>query len=354
VSSASGGKPRREFVYVGTYTENSGSKGLYAFAWDSEAETLVPIGSAGQCVNPSYLAFHPSRRVLYAANETPRAARVTVYRLTDSGLPVFLGGVDTPGMGLCHLSVSGDGGLLATACYDSGHVAALALDCDGIPTGELSAVRAEGRGPTPRQEGPHAHQALFGPDRRLTAVDLGLDRIFFYDSAAGRLAPASPPYAALPAGEGPRRLRFHPNGFWVLTELSNRILRYGGSGGAFTPEQAVSVLPEGFAGTAYAADLRLSADTRFLYASVRGDCDGIVRFRAGEDGALSQPEVFPCGGKWPRMFSFSADNRHVFVANQHSGNVAVLRADAETGGLSEPCHIQEVPAAAFVKSVVFT
>src|SRR5262245_55375825 len=55
-------------VYVGTYTDGK-SKGIYLFRLNTETGKLTPHGLAVESPNPSFLAIHPSRKYLYAANE---------------------------------------------------------------------------------------------------------------------------------------------------------------------------------------------------------------------------------------------------------------------------------------------
>ena len=56
-------------LYVGTYTSGE-SKGIYRLHLDPATGALSPAGEPTETVNPSFLAFHPSRRFLYAVNET--------------------------------------------------------------------------------------------------------------------------------------------------------------------------------------------------------------------------------------------------------------------------------------------
>jgi len=55
-------------VYIGTYTREN-SKGIYAYRFQPATGGLTPLGLVAETVNPSFLAVHPSRRFLYAANE---------------------------------------------------------------------------------------------------------------------------------------------------------------------------------------------------------------------------------------------------------------------------------------------
>jgi 6-phosphogluconolactonase len=55
-------------VYFGTYTGPK-SKGIYVAPFDTATGTLGALRVAGETENPSFLALHPTRPLLYAVNE---------------------------------------------------------------------------------------------------------------------------------------------------------------------------------------------------------------------------------------------------------------------------------------------
>src|SRR5436190_24395569 len=55
-------------LYVGTYTD-AGSKGIYAYRYDTEWGKLSPLGLAVETASPSFLAVAPGHEFLYAVNE---------------------------------------------------------------------------------------------------------------------------------------------------------------------------------------------------------------------------------------------------------------------------------------------
>src|SRR5260370_5389974 len=55
-------------VYIGTYTKNA-NQGIYACNFDPATGNLTSLRLAGQIPNPSFLAFHPKGRLLYAVSE---------------------------------------------------------------------------------------------------------------------------------------------------------------------------------------------------------------------------------------------------------------------------------------------
>src|SRR5690242_495421 len=60
-------------VYVGTYTRGT-SKGIYRLDLDPRTGQLSTPVLAAETPNPSFLAAHPSKPLLYAANESGSTA----------------------------------------------------------------------------------------------------------------------------------------------------------------------------------------------------------------------------------------------------------------------------------------
>ena len=56
------------FVYIGTYTKRT-SKGIYLCRLDTTTGKLDVVGLAAETVNPSFVARHPSRPILYSIGE---------------------------------------------------------------------------------------------------------------------------------------------------------------------------------------------------------------------------------------------------------------------------------------------
>ena len=138
-------------------------------------------------------------------------------------------------------------------------------------------------------------------------------------------------------GDGPRHLVFHPdrNLAFVINELSNTVisLKHDPNGGMFEAIARVSTLPESFDGESYCADIHVSPDGQFLYASNRGH-NSIAIFSISEDGQLQLLGTESTRGNWPRNFTLSPDGKYLIVANQFSGNVVVFERNPETGMLT--------------------
>ena len=341
--AASPASPRLA-VYVGSYT-GGGSRGIYHFELDTPTGARTEPALAGESENPSFLALHPSGRVLYAVNEIGTFGGATTGAVSAFAIDAATGKL-TPlgqrasgGADPCHLVVDRSGRNVLVANYGGRSVALLPLGTDGRLQ-PASVVRWHaGFGPNrARQEGAHAHAIVLDPAERFAlAADLGADRVFVYrfDGAAARLEPNDPETAALEPGSGPRHLAWHPSGayLYVINELRSTVtaFRYDGSRGTLEPFQTITTLPAGFSGRNTAAEVAASPDGRFLYASNRGD-DSLALFAIDfASGALAPLGHVPTGGRTPRQFAIDPSGRWLLAANQDSDSIVFFRLDPATG-----------------------
>jgi 6-phosphogluconolactonase (cycloisomerase 2 family) len=171
------------------------------------------------------------------------------------------------------------------------------------------------------------------------STDLGLDqiRIWKFDQEKGALLPNDPPLAPLPPGDGPRHFSFHPNGRWFYSlqeEASNIVLwDLDGANGRLTPRQTISSLPPGFAGSAFASEIMISSDGRFVYAANRLH-DSIAWFAVGKTGMLSFAGEEWTRGDYPRSFNFDPDGNFLYACNQRADTVTSFKIDHKSGGLT--------------------
>jgi len=89
------------------------------------------------------------------------------------------------------------------------------------------------------------------------------------------------------------------------------------------------------AGDCANADIHISPDGLFLYASNRDD-NTIAIFSINQSaGILTHIGYQPVCGNHPRIFSLNPSGKFLLVANQLSGNVVVFKRDLKTGLLQK-------------------
>lgn len=350
--------PRRGEIraYLGTYTEDTASEGIYHCLFDPTTGALRVEGVTKGARNPSFLALHPGGETLYAVEEVDDqggsgSGGVVAYAIDPvSGALRERSRAESGGAHPAHLSVHGERGKVLVANYSGATVAALDLDGAGAVVGAPRVVRHPWTGPArPRQEAPHPH-SIYPVGSRVYVADLGLDRIFTYGWAdpAGGLVPLPDASLSLRPGDGPRHIAFHPRAplAYVINELSSTItsLRVEPAMGALHALGTISTLPEGYEGRNQCADIHVHPGGRYLYASNRGHDSIVVAEVSPDTGRLTVLQHHPTGGSWPRNFALDPSGRFLLVANQRSGNVVTLAIDPASGRLSETGRELRVPA----------
>jgi 6-phosphogluconolactonase len=222
-------------------------------------------------------------------------------------------------------------------------VGVFALQSNGS-IGQLAQLQLQsGSGPYPRrQEHSEPHYIVFDPGRQSALIsDLGADRVFAYhfDPAAHRLTLAGE--TALTPGSGPRHTVLDARGryFYVITELTAALHVYSWDAkrAALTPIQTLSVYPADYSADTprSGAEIRMSKDGHFVYASLRGDQNSIVVFAVNpRDGTVKYVDRMPTGGKRPMSFTIDPTGRWLLAANVDSDTVTVLKIDPGTGRMT--------------------
>ena len=355
------GSPR---VYIGTYTRGA-SKGIYQCHFDPASGKLGSPVLAAETANPSFLAFHPSGRYLYAVGEVAdfggqRSGAVSAFRVDcSSGALELINQQPSGGRGACHLTVDPTGKNVLVANYGGGSVAVLPIEEGGRLARASAFVQHEGSSVNPRrQRGPHAHAIEVDPTGRFAMVpDLGLDKVMVYrfDAVRGSLTPNEPASARVRPGAGPRHLAFHPNGrfAYVINEMASTItaFAYDAGRGTLLEIQTIGTLPERFDGDNTTAEIAVHPSGRFLYGSNRGH-DSIAVFAIdANSGTLTPVEYESTQGRTPRYFGLDPTGEFLLAANQNSDSVVVFRVDSPSGRLSPTGYKIQIPSPV---CVVFT
>ena len=344
LSAGSRNKKTPQYFFVGTYTDSE-SEGIYSFSLDPVSGKLKELGLAAKTNNPSFLTLTSNGKFLLAVHETKDengsnngfvesfAVKKDDNRLTS------IGKVNSGGAHPCYVSVNQNGYVLA-ANYTGGNVALFRIDESGKLSEALDVQQHYGSGPNKaRQAEPHVHSAFFEPGSdRIFVADLGIDKVAVYkiDNANTKLIKGSVPAIDMSPGSGPRHLAFHPTlkVVYVVNELSSAVsVVVLNKDGSFTTLETVSALPSGYEKPNTCADIHISKDGRFLYASNRGFNSVAIFSVNPKNGRIVQIAQESTRGESPRNFTLSPDEDYLLVANQNSQNIVTFRRDANTGKL---------------------
>jgi 6-phosphogluconolactonase len=349
--------PSSALLFVGTYTDNKRSDGVYLLRMNAKTGALTQTKAFDVGPNPSFLSVHPSGKTLYAVNEVElldgkATGAVRAFAIAGEGGALELVS-DQPSEGAapCYVSTDRTGHFAFVANYVSGTLAVFPIGARGGIARAIEVVQQAGKGPiADRQEGPHAHCVLPHPSNRyVLAADLGADRVFVYrfDARTGALAHLPESDAVMTPGTGPRHLAFHPRlpVLFVSGELNSTVtaLRCDATTDALTALQTISTVPANWKGTNYPADIHVAPNGRTLYVSNRGH-NSIAVFSVAANGALSLRQVMSTGGDWPRNFTLDPTGRWLLAANQRSNSVVVFSRDVQTGTLMATDRRIELPS----------
>lgn len=330
------------YAYVGSRTtreRHARGEGITVFRIDQVSHGLERVQVLGDLVNPSYLTLNADGGVLYAVHgDREEVSAFRVDRAT--GRLSLLNTECTRGLNPVHLLLDATGEHLIVTNHLGASLAVLPVAPDGSLRAPSQLVRIDG--PT----GPHRieqqqakpHFAMFdATGRHLHVPDKGLDRVFSFDYAAGRLQAAAQPFVAAREGAGPRHAALHPNGrrAYVVNELDSTVTAYrlDSESGALTPFQVLSALPDTFTGNSRTAGIAIDRTGRCLYVSNRGH-DSIALFHIEtESGRLGFGGAFDSGGKTPRFFTLSPDGQALYALNEDSDLIVAYSVDPATGSL---------------------
>lgn len=345
------------YLMMGTYAP-SDSNGIFVYRFNAANGTSSLVSTVSGIENPSFITMGPDGRCLYAVSETHGGEGGQVYAYAfDRGtgklrfLNKQLSGGDDP----CNIITDPTGKWLFISNYTSGSLSVFPIEKDGSLGMRNQHIQHVGHSIKKQQQSAHVHCVIPSPGNRdVFVTDLGMDRVFTYElnQRTGQLTPGSPAYTAVAKGSGPRHMIFSPNGkfLYLISEIGGTISVFSYQPGKLTEVQTRSNIPEDFRGRIWAADIHISPDGRFLYASYRDDLNDIAVYGIDrKTGRLSFRERVKSGGKTPRNFAISPDGKYLLAGHQNSGAITEFKRNMKTGALTPTGTTIGVPHAVCLK-----
>ncbi|MBW7973625.1 beta-propeller fold lactonase family protein [Bradyrhizobium sp. BR 10289] len=323
------------FAYVGNADSNDISVFKLADTGEMIPVQTVAFTGVEKPGSSTPLAITPDHRLLIAG------VRSQPFQAVSFAIDPKTGQLSHIGNGpladsMANIATDRDGKVLFSASYGGNKVALNPLAANGVVAEPKQVI------PT----GLNAHAFLPSPDNRFAfATNLGSDQIlaFAFDAAAGALTPSDPPAIKVAEKSGPRHFVFHPGGKFVylIHELNGDVaaFSYEARSGAWTEIQRTSALPEGFAGKdsgqkPWAADIHITPDGRFLYASER-TTSTLTAYKVDADsGTLTTTGSVPTE-KQPRGFNIDPSGRYLAAVGELSNGMTVYAIDQASGALSK-------------------
>lgn len=314
-----------DVVYVSLDAEQS----IALYGLDADRGDLRFIKKMDVGGQPGSLAVDPSHKYLYAAIRSTtsissfridaRTGDLTLINtIRAAGNPVYVGTDKTSKF-------------LLTAYSADSKAAIYSIRADGGLQASAVQVLATEQNAHAIQTDP-SNRFLFIPCRTGETIHQ-----FKFNSVNGTLTPNTPDRTLTPPMTGPRHLAFHPSLDFVYfaNEFGSSVTAYrlNKSDGSLSGLQTLSSLPADFAGTNTGADIHITQDGRFLYASNRGH-ESIAAFSLdAASGRMTFIGVFPTE-KTPRSFSLDPGGRFLYAAGQGSGRIAAYRIGQDRGELT--------------------
>ncbi len=341
------------YLFIGTYTSGA-SKGIYVYHFNAKTGTAEWVSNTDHSDNPSFLTIAPDGRHVYVVNEVDKnkAGLVTAYNFDAvKGELSFLNQQSSGSENPCHLSITKDGRWIVVANYTGGSLASFPLEVNGVITSYTQHILHEGSSINKdRQEKAHVHSVFFSPDEKfLLTPDLGTDQVNIYqfdNYIKQPLHNSAQKFIACEPGSGPRHLAFSPNGkfVYIIEELSGTVSVHSYKDGTTKFVQRIATHPADFTGQPGSADIHVSQDGRFLYASNRGKENNIAIFRVDQNkGTLTAIGYEPTKGEGPRNFSIDPTGNYLLVANQLTSTVEIFKRDKNSGLLKHTGNSLSIP-----------
>ncbi len=318
------------FVYV----SNAASRDIHVLEFDPRHAVLrtldiVPVpGPESASAASLPMAVSPDHRFLYAT------LRGEPYPVTSFAIDPERGGLTRLGMAELpdhpvYIATDRSGRFLLTASYLGSSITVSAIE-DGVVRGPtLASVASE----------LWAHSVLTDPSNRfLYAACCGAGTLMQlrFDAASGMITPNGPASILVSPHARPRHITFHPALalLYLLNEEAASIVTYAiREDGTLVERQAIGMLPAGFQGTPHTADIHLTPDGRFLYASERAT-SVLAEFAVdATDGTLSLIG-HAATAREPRSFAIDPSGRFLLAAGLASHTLCVHAIDAASGRLT--------------------
>lgn len=326
---------------IGTYTENKGH-GINVIDFNANSKVISLLKVVNGIENPSFVITNKAKTIIVAVEETASAkgGKVTSFAY-DSNASSFtkINSQFTLGDHPCTVAFSPNENYVLVGNYSGGNASVFPIDANGNLSEANQNIVFEGKSVnSERQEKPHVHCIIFHPtENKIAIADLGrdvIDLIPFDEKTSLFLQKDKISSTKVTAGSGPRHLVFNSKGtrLYATFELTNEVAVFDNSDNKL---QLIQTIPLTKIPTksGSAAEIRLSADEQFLYASVRGDDNQLVviQLKEGKDAKVIQTIST---GKSPRNFIISNDQKSVLVANQYSNSIIVFDRNKKTGLLT--------------------
>jgi 6-phosphogluconolactonase len=330
--AAAGASSAATWVYIA----NADSQDISVFQLDRGAGALKPVATVPVGGTAMPMVVSKDKKFLYVALRS-QPFRVVTFAIDGANGGLKKLGEASLADSMANIDLDASGRWLFAASYGGHKISVNSVGADGL-VGAVQQV-------IPTSPNAHAiHQDPAG--RYVFATSLGGDNLssWRFDSKTGQLSANDPALVNVsPAKTGPRHFLWNKaqTHVYLLNELDGGVdvFAYDAGKGAMRHLQRSTVMPAGFTGKPWAADLHLSADGRYLYGSERTSST-LTTFKVDPATGLLQTAGTTPTEKTPRGFAVDSSGKFLVSTGQESHAVSLHPIDAATGvpaaGASQP------------------
>jgi len=309
--------PRRSGCYI--YVSVNKEKKIVIYRLDPSEEDLISVGKQDMAGEPGSLCTDGSARKMYAGlrdissvasmNINVKSGKLDCIKNT----PV----ADNP----VYISTDKRGKYLFFTSYNGNKNAVYPIRREGVDCTPVQVIDARINPHMIKADAAGKH--VFVPNKGGDVVQQFIFR------KSGILEPNNPDAVAVSAGSGPRHFTINPGGniMFVVNELSCTVIAFNydkKTGTLSGPFQEISTKPADYTQYNTCADIHITPDGKFLYASNRGH-DSLAGFSIDSiSGNVTAIGWFPTE-KEPREFEIDPSGKYLIAAGESSGRIALYR-----------------------------
>ena len=321
-------------MLVGTYTENSSSKGIYYYSLNQEtgeSKLLSTIMSE----NPSFITIHENKQNFYAVNEFNNGKQsLSSFLIQENSDIKKLNQVSTnfeekSGADPCNILLFDK--YILTSNYTGGSFTLFGIDLSN-KTIKPNPIQYFSYSPKS-----HFHCAILSPDKKYIFItDLGADIIHRFSIGENTKSPLFDHKIAYEYKNknqaGPRHMIFSKDGkfLYVLCELDDLLSVFSYNDGDINHIETIKAYDGNGKGS---ADIHFSEDGSFLYTSHRLKNDGIAIFKVNKNEGTLEKKGFVETGLHPRNFNITPNGKFLICACRDSNVIQVFEINKENGYL---------------------
>ena len=320
-------------MLIGTYTENSESKGIYYYSLNQntgESKLLSTIMTG----NPSFISISDNNKNFYTVNEfNNEKQNLTSFLIKDDNTLLQLNQLSTnfnniSGKDPCNILLFKNYAI--TSNYTGGSFTLFLIDeSNNSLKKQIQSFSYSKKS--------HFHCAVLSPDNKYIFIaDLGADCIHRFTISENDEIPLIEHKISYEYKNenkaGPRHMIFSQDGkfFYVICELDDLISVFSYNNGDIEHIQTIKAYDGNGKGS---ADIHFSKDGCYLYTSHRLKNDGISIFKVNKDNGNVEKKGFVKTGIHPRNFNITPNGKYLICTCRDSNVIQIYEINQENGEL---------------------